>query len=148
MCLHGTHHPQVRPKRQRDLTQRKTADLVLLALNAHVQPGVTRAASIARNAERSDHARDRSSVSITEAMTNVGLAWIGQLIGHKIEGKKRALLHDLVFVLIGPAWLMSKIYAKIGQRYRVCPAAIRGGAVANAVFAACARRSSDRASCG
>ena len=49
-------------------------------------------------------------------MTNVGLAWIGQLIGHKLEGKKRALLHDLVFLPIGPAWLMSKIYAKIGQR--------------------------------
>jgi len=68
-------------------------------------------------------------------MTNVGHAWIGQLIGHKIEGKKPALLHDLVFLPIGPAWLMSKIYAKIGQRYRVCPAAIRGSAVANAVFA-------------
>ena len=49
-------------------------------------------------------------------MTNVGLAWIGQLIGHKLEGKKPALLHDLVLWLIGPAWLMSKIYAKIGQR--------------------------------
>jgi uncharacterized membrane protein YGL010W len=49
-------------------------------------------------------------------MTNVGLAWIGQLTGQKIEGKKRAFLHDLVFLLIGPAWLMSKIYAKIGQR--------------------------------
>ena len=147
MCLHSTHHPQVCPKRQRDLTQRKPADLVPLALSAHVQPGVRRAASIARNAERSDHASASSSVSITEAMTNVGLAWIGQLIGHKIEGKKRAFLHDLVLWLIGPAWLMSKIYAKIGQRYRVCPAAIRGGAVANAVFAPCAPDSSDRASC-
>ena len=147
MCLHGTHHPQVRPKRQRDLTQRKTADLVLLALNAHVQPGVTRAASIARNAERSDHASDRSSVSITKGMTNLGLAWIGQLIGHKIEGKKPALLHDLVFLPIGPAWLMSKLYKKSGSATEFAPRRF-GGAVANAVFAACARRSSDRASCG
>ena len=147
MCLHGTYHPQVCPKRQRDLTQRKTADFVLLAPSVHVQPSVTRAASIARNAERSDHASDRSSVSITKGMTNLGLAWIGQLIGHKIEGKKPAFLSDLVFLLIGSAWLMSKIYAKIGQRYRACTLAIRGGAVANAVFAPCARRSSDRASC-
>ena len=115
-CLHGTHHPQVCPKRQRDFAQRKTADLVPLALSAHVQPSVTRAPSIARNAPRSDHASDSSRVSITEAMTNVGLAWIGQLIGHKIEGKKPAFLPDLVFLLIGPAWLMSKIYAKIAQR--------------------------------
>jgi len=47
-CLHTPHHPQVRPKRQRDFAQRKTAHLVLLALNAHVQPGVTHAESIAR----------------------------------------------------------------------------------------------------
>ena len=117
MELHRRYHPQVCPKRQRDFAQRKTADLVPLALSAHVQPSVTRAASIARNAERYDHASDRSRVSITKAMTNVGLAWIGQLIGHKIEGKKRAFLHDLVFLLIGSAWLMSKIYAKIGQRF-------------------------------
>lgn len=46
----------------------------------------------------------------------VGLAWIGQFIGHKLEGKKPAYLSDLVFLLIGPAWLTSKIYAKNGQR--------------------------------
>ena len=45
------------------------------------------------------------------------LAWIGQFIGHKIEGKKPSFLNDLVFLLIGPAWLASFIYKKIGQRY-------------------------------
>ncbi len=44
-------------------------------------------------------------------------AWIGQFIGHKIEGKKPAFLKDVVFLLIGPAWLLSFIYRKIGQRY-------------------------------
>ncbi len=43
--------------------------------------------------------------------------WIGQFIGHQIEGKKPSFLKDFVFLLIGPAWLMSKLYAKIGQRY-------------------------------
>ena len=71
---------------------------------------------IARNAERYDHASDSSSASITNAMTNVGLPWNGQFNVQKIEGKNRAFLPDLVFLLIGPAWLMSKIYAKIGQR--------------------------------
>ena len=117
---HRCYHPQVCPKRQRDFAQRKTADLVTLvplALSAHVQPGITRAASIPRNAPRSDHASDSSSASITNAMTNVGLAWIGQFIGHKIEGKKPAFLPDLVFLLIGPAWLASKCYRKMGQPY-------------------------------
>lgn len=42
------------------------------------------------------------------------LAWIGQFIGHKIEGKKPSFFKDLQFLLIGPAWLLSFIYKKIG----------------------------------
>ena len=41
------------------------------------------------------------------------VAWIGQFIGHKIEGKKPSFLEDLKFLLIGPAWLLSFIYKKI-----------------------------------
>ena len=42
------------------------------------------------------------------------LAWIGQFYGHKVEGKKPSFLKDLQFLLIGPAWLMSFIYKKVG----------------------------------
>jgi uncharacterized membrane protein YGL010W len=45
------------------------------------------------------------------------LAWVGQFIGHKIEGKKPSFFRDVVFLLIGPAWLMSFVYRKMGQRY-------------------------------
>ncbi len=45
------------------------------------------------------------------------LAWIGQFIGHKIEGKKPSFFKDVFFLLIGPAWLMSMVYKKIGQKY-------------------------------
>jgi len=41
------------------------------------------------------------------------LAWIGQFIGHKIEGKKPSFLKDIQFLLIGPAWLLSFIYKKL-----------------------------------
>ena len=44
-------------------------------------------------------------------------AWIGQFIGHKIEGQKPSFFEDLQFLLIGPAWLLSFIYKKIGIRY-------------------------------
>jgi uncharacterized membrane protein YGL010W len=44
------------------------------------------------------------------------LAWIGQFWGHKIEGKKPSFLKDVQFLLIGPAWLMSFIYEKVGIR--------------------------------
>ena len=45
------------------------------------------------------------------------LAWIGQFIGHKIEGKKPSFFEDLQFLLIGPAWLLAAIYRKLGIRY-------------------------------
>ncbi len=45
------------------------------------------------------------------------LAWIGQFIGHKIEGKKPSFFHDVVFLLIGPAWLLHFIYKKAGLKY-------------------------------
>ena len=41
------------------------------------------------------------------------LAWIGQFIGHKIEGKKPSFFKDIQFLLIGPAWLLSFIYKKM-----------------------------------
>jgi uncharacterized membrane protein YGL010W len=45
------------------------------------------------------------------------LAWVGQFFGHKIEGKKPSFLKDLQFLMIGPAWLMSFVYRKMGLRY-------------------------------
>ena len=45
------------------------------------------------------------------------LSWIGQFIGHKIEGKKPSFFEDIQFLLIGPAWLLSFIYNKIGIKY-------------------------------
>lgn len=41
-------------------------------------------------------------------------AWIGQFYGHKIEGKKPSFLKDIQFLLIGPAWLMSFVFKKLG----------------------------------
>ena len=45
------------------------------------------------------------------------VAWIGQFIGHKIEGKKPSFLDDLKFLLIGPIWLLHFIFKKAGIRY-------------------------------
>lgn len=44
-------------------------------------------------------------------------AWVGQFIGHNIEGKKPSFLKDLQFLLIGPLWLLSFIYNRIGIKY-------------------------------
>ena len=42
------------------------------------------------------------------------VAWIAQFIGHKIEGKKPSFLTDLVYLMIGPAWVLAKGYRKLG----------------------------------
>ena len=42
------------------------------------------------------------------------VAWIGQFYGHKVEGKKPSFFKDIQFLLIGPAWLMSFIYKRLG----------------------------------
>ena len=36
------------------------------------------------------------------------VSWIGQFIGHKIEGKKPSFFQDIQFLLIGPLWVFQK----------------------------------------
>lgn len=45
------------------------------------------------------------------------LAWIGQFIGHNIEGAKPSFFKDLLFLLVGPAWLLGFVYKKLGIPY-------------------------------
>lgn len=44
-------------------------------------------------------------------------AWVGQFIGHKIEGKKPSFFKDIQFLMIGPLWLLSFIYRSLGIKY-------------------------------
>jgi uncharacterized membrane protein YGL010W len=41
-------------------------------------------------------------------------AWIGQFVGHGIEGRRPSFLTDLAYLLIGPACLMGKLMRRIG----------------------------------
>jgi uncharacterized membrane protein YGL010W len=44
------------------------------------------------------------------------LAWIGQFIGHKVEGRKPSFFKDVQFLLIGPLWLLAFVYRKLHIR--------------------------------
>ncbi len=44
-------------------------------------------------------------------------AWIGQFIGHLIEGRRPSFLTDLSYLLIGPAWLTGKVMRRLGIAY-------------------------------
>lgn len=45
------------------------------------------------------------------------LAWIGQFIGHKIEGKKPSFFDDLRFLLIGPLFVLGFLYRRLHVAY-------------------------------
>ena len=45
------------------------------------------------------------------------ISWVGQFIGHKIEGKKPSFLDDIKFLLIGPIYLLHLILKKLSVRY-------------------------------
>jgi uncharacterized membrane protein YGL010W len=45
------------------------------------------------------------------------VAWIGQFIGHKIEGKKPSFLDDLRFLLIGPLFVLGFLYRRLNLAY-------------------------------
>ncbi|WP_317205407.1 DUF962 domain-containing protein [Janthinobacterium sp.] len=45
------------------------------------------------------------------------LAWMGQFIGHKIEGKKPSFFDDLRFLLIGPLFVLGFLYRRLKLAY-------------------------------
>ena len=44
------------------------------------------------------------------------VAWVAQFVGHSklFEGRRPSFLTDLRYLLVGPAWLLSKVYRKLG----------------------------------
>lgn len=45
------------------------------------------------------------------------IAWIGQFIGHHIEGRRPSFFTDLVYLMIGPPWVLAKAYRSLGLRW-------------------------------
>ncbi len=45
------------------------------------------------------------------------VAWIGQFIGHKIEGKKPSFFDDVRYLLIGPLFVLSFLYRRLKISY-------------------------------
>lgn len=44
-------------------------------------------------------------------------AWIIQFIGHKIEGKKPSFLEDIQYLWVGPLFVLSKLFGKVGIKW-------------------------------
>ena len=44
-------------------------------------------------------------------------AWVAQFIGHAIEGRRPSFLTDLTYLLVGPLWVLSKLFGQMRWRY-------------------------------
>lgn len=45
------------------------------------------------------------------------VAWIGQFVGHHLEGKRPSFFKDVQFLMIGPLWLLASIYRRLRIPY-------------------------------
>lgn len=45
------------------------------------------------------------------------VAWIFQFVGHKIEGKKPSFFEDVQYLWVGPLFVLSKLFVKLGVRW-------------------------------
>lgn len=61
------------------------------------------------------HAMGEHVLSISLALF-VG-AWIAQFIGHSIEGRKPSFFEDLQYLLVGPMFVVSKLFLKLRIRW-------------------------------
>ncbi|MDB5964963.1 MAG: hypothetical protein JWQ72_1463 [Polaromonas sp.] len=44
-------------------------------------------------------------------------AWILQFIGHRMEGKKPSFFEDIQFLWVGPLFVLSRLFLKLGLRW-------------------------------
>ena len=44
-------------------------------------------------------------------------AWVLQFIGHKIEGKKPSFFEDIQYLWVGPLFVLSKLFTRLGIKW-------------------------------
>jgi uncharacterized membrane protein YGL010W len=45
------------------------------------------------------------------------VAWVFQFIGHRIEGKKPSFFEDVQYLWVGPLFVLSRLFVKLGLRW-------------------------------
>ena len=62
-------------------------------------------------------AMDAAGVLVQSSVGIFVVAWIFQIIGHYLEGKKPSFFEDLQFLLVGPLFVLSKAFERLGVRW-------------------------------
>ena len=56
-------------------------------------------------------------VLVTVSLVVFVVAWIFQFIGHRIEGKKPSFFEDVQYLWVGPLFVLSKGFLRLGLRW-------------------------------
>ena len=56
-------------------------------------------------------------ILLSTCLTLFVVAWIFQFIGHRIEGKKPSFFEDVQYLWVGPLFVLSLLFAKLGVRW-------------------------------
>jgi uncharacterized membrane protein YGL010W len=62
-------------------------------------------------------ALDARGVLLPVSVAVFVVAWIFQFIGHHLEGKKPSFFEDLQYLLVGPLFVLSKLFLRLGVRW-------------------------------
>lgn len=63
------------------------------------------------------HAMDARGILVHASLAIFVVAWIFQFIGHKLEGKKPSFFEDVQYLWVGPLFVLSKLFGKLGVRW-------------------------------
>lgn len=63
------------------------------------------------------HAAIGPTAMLWTAVAVFVVAWIGQFIGHQIEGARPSFFTDVTYLLVGPIYLMGKVFRRLGISY-------------------------------
>jgi uncharacterized membrane protein YGL010W len=62
-------------------------------------------------------AMDSAGILLNTSIAIFVAAWIFQFIGHKLEGKKPSFFEDIQYLWVGPLFVLSKLFLKLGIRW-------------------------------
>ena len=62
-------------------------------------------------------AMNQAGILVSASIGIFVVSWIFQFIGHKIEGKKPSFFEDIQYLWVGPLFVVSKLFLKLGIRW-------------------------------
>jgi uncharacterized membrane protein YGL010W len=62
-------------------------------------------------------ALNQRGILVTASVVIFVVAWIFQFIGHHLEGKKPSFFEDIQYLWVGPLFVLSKLFTRLGLHW-------------------------------